>query len=216
MNNNSYYLVACGGHGRVVADSFIKTGKQLSGIIDPFLLEQSYVFGIKVIGGDEVLDALNPKNSILVNGFGLNIQHNIRKRKYEYWLDKFYTVEGVVHPSVEMGSECLIDISVQIMAGVILQNRTIIGKNTVLNTNCSVDHDCKIGDHVFIAPGAVICGNVSISDEVVVGAGAIILPGLRIGHGSLIGAGTVVTRNIEPYKKVIGKNISDIDDEKLA
>jgi hypothetical protein len=33
-----------------------------------------------------------------------------------------------------------------------------IGRHAVLNTNCSVDHDCQIGDFASVSPGAALAG----------------------------------------------------------
>ena len=48
------------------------------------------------------------------------------------------------------------------MAGVVIQSGSVIGDNVIVNTNASVDHDCRIGQHVHLAPGVVVCGNVCV------------------------------------------------------
>lgn len=92
------------------------------------------------------------------------------------------------------------------MAGVVIQNRAFIGRNVILNTRSSVDHDVSIGDNSIISPGAIICGNVKIGRNVFVGAGAVIIQNIQIGNGCIIGAGTVVRHNINDSLTSLGKN----------
>lgn len=92
----------------------------------------------------------------------------------------------------------------QVLAGSILGANARIGRQTILNTKASIDHDCIVGDGVHIAPGATICGEVAIGDCAFVGAGATVLPKLSIGSGAQIGAGAVVTRDIPSGATVLG------------
>jgi len=64
-------------------------------------------------------------------------------------------------------------------------------RGVILNTACSVDHHCRVGDYVHIAPGARIGGEVTIGDRALVGLGAIVLPRVTIGHDAVVGAGAV-------------------------
>ena len=55
-----------------------------------------------------------------------------------------------------------------IMAGVIIQPGVRIGKHVILNTGCTIDHDCVIEDYAHIAPGAHLCGNVRVGEGALV------------------------------------------------
>ena len=71
-----------------------------------------------------------------------------------------------------------------------------------------VAHDCVLGNYVTLSPGVKCNGNVKIGDNVFIGAGAIIRPGngdspLTIGDGAFIGMGTLITRDVEPYARVL-------------
>lgn len=46
---------------------------------------------------------------------------------------------------------------------------------------------------------------IIIEDNCWIGSGTIILDGVKIGKGSVIAAGTLISKNIEPYSKVIDK-----------
>ena len=89
-----------------------------------------------------------------------------------------------------------------------------IGDNCKIQCLVSIPPGWKIGNDVFIGPGVhfvndkelnmkrELIGGV-VEDYVKIGAGAIILP-VRLGKGSRIGAGAVVTKDVEPYKTVVG------------
>ena len=111
-----------------------------------------------------------------------------RKREAERLSGPFALL---VHPCAMVAQDVDIGDGTIVMAGVVVQPDTSIGRHCILNTNCSVDHDCILGDYVHIAPGAVLCGNVTVGEGALVGAGAVCVPGAVIPPWSLVKAGTV-------------------------
>lgn len=93
---------------------------------------------------------------------------------------------AIVSPTAEIGK------GAQIMAGAVIQAYAKIGMNTIVNTKASVDHDCIIGDHCHIAPGAVLCGSVVLGDGCFIGAGSVIVQGVKLNAGTFIPAGSLV------------------------
>ena len=53
---------------------------------------------------------------------------------------------------------------VQVMPGATAHKFTSIGKYCILNTNSTVDHECKLGDGVHVMGGVSIAGRVQIGD----------------------------------------------------
>ena len=89
------------------------------------------------------------------------------------------------------------------MAGAVVQSGSAIGDNVIVNTNVSVDHDCKIGQHVHLAPGVVLCGNVCVEELGHIGTGAKILQSIRVGAHALVSAGTLVKSDIKDSERSI-------------
>ncbi|MFN4287300.1 MAG: acetyltransferase [Brevundimonas sp.] len=87
---------------------------------------------------------------------------------------------------------------------VTLTSNIRIGRAFHANLYAYVEHDCRVGDFVTLAPGAMINGNVTLGDHVYVGAGAVIRQGLSIGEGAIIGMGAVITRNVPAGVTVVG------------
>lgn len=124
---------------------------------------------------------------------------------------------------------------------VLIRENTKIGDNVLVGTNSVIDGDSKIGNNVSIQTGVYITRYTTIEDGVFlgpfcvttndkymkygatlkgpvirqrarIGANSTIMPGTTIGEGAIVGAGSVVTRDVPPYKVVIGVPASVIKD----
>lgn len=93
---------------------------------------------------------------------------------------------------------------IQVMPGAIAHKFTSIGRQCILNTNATVDHECKLGDGVHVMGGASVAGRVTIGDFSTVGTNATILPDIIIGRYVYIGAGAVVTKDVGDNTVVVG------------
>lgn len=198
-------LIGGGGHGRVVLDALLANGTPVTGILDPRLKVGDRIFGVPVVGDDQFLARLSSSEVLLVNGIGANPCVHRRKKAFENFTSRGFSFMEARHPSAVTGAECALSESSQIMAGVVLQNRVRLGDNVVINTRASIDHDCTVGPHAFVAPGVVLSGDVSVGESVFIGAGAVVLPGVVIGAAAVIGAGAVVIEDV-PDKWVVAGN----------
>lgn len=205
------YLIACGGHGRVVLDALLATGKQIDGIIDAQLELGSLIFGVPVVGTDDFIKTLDPKKTELVNGLGSTKNTQARQEIFNRLTKMGFEFIGVQHLSATIGAECEIAVSTQIMAGAVLQNRVRTGENCVINTRASVDHDATIADHVVISPGAIISGSVKIGYGTLIGAGAVIIQGIEIGDNCVVGAGAVVRHSVNDSVTVVGNPATQLE-----
>ena len=198
------FLLGGGGHGRVVLDALISSGQNVAGILDPGLKVGDQIFGVPVMGSDELLAEVAAANVLLANGLGANPCVRSRKTLFENMKSRGFSFDVIRHPTAVIGLECNLGESSQIMAGAVLQNRVQAGVNTVINTRASIDHDSYIGAHAFVSPGVVLSGEVLVGESTFIGTGAVVLPGIEIGKHVVIGAGTVVTKNIPDGWVVVG------------
>ena len=81
---------------------------------------------------------------------------------------------------------------------------TTFNANNKLTSNVPSCPDCTIGDHVHIAPGVTLSGDVSVGACSHLGTGATVIQGVSIGSGCLVAAGAVVTKDIADGEKVRG------------
>jgi UDP-perosamine 4-acetyltransferase len=198
------YLLGGGGHGRVVLDALLSTGASVVGILDPALHSETLRFGISVLGDDDYLLRLKQADVLLVNGVGANPNTRPRADLYSSLCARGFLFEPVCHAAATIGHDCRRDNGSQVMAGAVLQPGVILGENAVVNTSGSIDHDCSIGAHCFVGPGAVLCGNVTVEMNVFIGAGAVVSPGVRIGEDAIVGAGAVVMDDVAESSILVG------------
>ena len=106
---------------------------------------------------------------------------------------KLYTA---IHPSAIIAEDVKIGTGSVIMAGVVINPGTVIGKNCIINTCSSLDHDNLLEDYVHISPGAHLAGTVTIKEGTWICTGAIVKNNITIGKNNIIGAGGVVIKDI--------------------
>lgn len=192
-------LLGGGGHARVLMEIITMSGEYLvAGILDSYLEAGTFINGVAVLGGDELLGGLREdgiKNACIAVG---SVRDNSkRKALYESVKAHGYRMPGLIHPKAVV-SETVTTISdgAQIMAGAIVQTGSRIGENTIINTGSIVEHDCTIGRNVHICPGVVVCGGSIIGDNSFIGAGATVIQGIEIGRDTVVGAGAVVRESL--------------------
>ncbi len=197
-------VIGGGGHARVVMDALRLRGVSMLGICDPALPPgTSGPFGVPVLGDDEAVAAFDPAQVDLVNGVGSIQSTQARRRVFEAFNRRGYRFAAVAHPSAIVAQDVTLDEGAQVMAGVIIQSGTAVGRNAIINTGARVDHDCRIGDHVHIAPGATLSGGVIVGEGTHVGVAAAVIQSVRLGRNCLIGAGTVVTRDVPDDTRLV-------------
>ena len=81
---------------------------------------------------------------------------------------------------------------------------TRIGRDTKLDCQVHVAHDCVVGERVRIAACAELSGRVDVGDDAFVGPNVSISNGLTIGPRAFVTLGSVVVRNVDPDQRVTG------------
>ena len=198
-------LIGAGGHARVLLDVLARCGVAVAGLTDADAGKHGKLLaGVRVLGGDKVLDKHPPASTILVNAMGSTESMSLRQKVYERLKAGGYRFLTLVHPSAVIASDAVLGEGVQVMAGAIVQPGAKIGVNSIVNTGAQVDHDCVIGAHVHLSPGVTLSGTVTVGDGTHVGTAATVVQGLRIGRGCLVAAGTVVTEDVADGERVAG------------
>ena len=115
-----------------------------------------------------------------------------------------YTVAKLIHPSSILGLDVRIDVGTVIMAGVVINSASRVGKGCILNTHCNVDHDNIIEDYVHISPGVNLAGSVVVGKASWIGIGSSISNNVKINCDCIIGAGAVVIHDLNESGTYIG------------
>ena len=135
---------------------------------------------------------------------GLNSNGQGRLELHEKLVNLGMQPVTLVHPSAIIASDAEIGEGSQIMAGVIVGPKATIGRQCIVNTKASVDHDNVIEDGAEISPGATLCGMVKVGSCAWIAAGATVLPLVQIGANAIVGAGAVVNKNVPENITVVG------------
>lgn len=198
-------LIGAGGHARVLIDVIRLTGRRILCLSEPEPpVDGERMYGVPVRDEHVVFGEHGPEDVQLVNGVG-SVGPAVRRREiFESLQARGYDFASIIHPSAIISSRATLCEGVQIMAGVVVQPGAKIGSDAILNTHCSIDHDCSIGAHAHIAPGVTLSGHVKVGPTAHLGTGATVIQGVSIGEGALIGAGAVVLRDVPAGVTAVG------------
>ena len=180
------YIFGAGGHGVVIAELAAALGHEVAGFIDDNPTRVgARVLGWPVLGG---IEAIPPGASVAL-GIGENAS---RREKLALAGQHGWALPVLIHPAAVISPSAELGAGTVVMALAAVNARARIGRGCILNTSCSVSHDCVLGDVVHISPGTHLAGTVTIGDNTLIGMGATILNGANC----TIGAGSVLVANL--------------------
>tara|TARA_B100000674_G_scaffold357657_1_gene300655 strand:- start:1401 stop:2021 length:621 start_codon:yes stop_codon:yes gene_type:complete len=197
-------LLGGGGHASVVVEILRLNKVEIIGVSDLSQQDKIIFEDIPVLDDDEIITKYKTNKVRLVNGIGPSTKSFNRQIINAKFIELGYEFLSAVHPSAIISKSAILEDGCQIMAGVIIQSRSTIGKNSVINTGATIDHDASIGEYCHVAPGAVICGSVFTGSNVFIGAGATVIENLSLGDKSLVAAGTTLRRNLLTEERYLG------------
>ncbi|EKB48616.1 acetyltransferase [Cecembia lonarensis] len=189
----SVFLFGYSGHAYVIIESLLDAGFHIAGYFD--LKETEFnPYNLPYLGFEKSVDVKSiVKDSLVFPAVGEN---NIRAKLIHFFevlnLKQFVLID----PSANVSNTALISVSTYIGKKVSINAQSKIGKGSIINTNSVIEHECKIGDYVHIAPGSVLCGNVTVGNSSFIGANTVIKQNTSICSKVTIGAGSVVVKNI--------------------
>jgi sugar O-acyltransferase (sialic acid O-acetyltransferase NeuD family) len=205
-------IIGAGGHGLVVADilraaraandangHYAQPFDIVGAVDDNPSLTGTRIFDIPVLGTTQHLSQI-PHDAIVV-AIGDNASRERMATEFVQRGESLFTARHP-HASVSAAVEC--GAGSMISAGAVIAPAVRIGTSVILNTRCSVDHECLIGSFAHIAPGVTLGGNVTIGARTLIGLGASVMPGRRIGANAIIGAGAVVVHDIPDDVVAVG------------
>jgi len=200
-------IIGASGHGKVVADIAIKMNKwqSIAFLDDDQSIKTS--MGLEVIG--KTADASTYKDEA---DFFVAIGSNATREKIqEKLIEQGSSVVSLIHPSAVIGSDVEIGIGSVVMAGVVVNSSSRIGKGCIVNTSSSLDHDNVIKDYVHISPGVMTAGSVEIGKSTWLGIGSVVSNNVNICNGCKVGAGAVVVKDITEPGTYVGVPVRRVD-----
>ena len=205
--NDSLIIIGASGHGKVVADIAMKMNKwkNISFLDDNLSLKT--IMGIPVIG-NSASAVQHAKHSDFFVAIGNN---STRERIQEGLLAQGTSIVSLVHPSAIIGTDVKVGIGTAIMAGVVINSSSVVGKGCIINSNSGLDHDNNIGDYVHISPRTHLAGTVKVGKGSWLGIGSVVSNNINICSGCKIGAGAVVVKDITESGTYVGVPVKKIN-----
>jgi len=197
------FIYGAGGHAKVIIDCIRSMKGEIAFVCDGNLLRKEETFMEYPLYKCETIEELIPLTRGLEAIVAIG-DNQVRTKIFQNLSKNDVSFLVVRHSRSWIGSGVIIKPGTAIMPNVVVNAQATIGQNCIINTAAVIEHDCQIGDHVHVAPTAVLCGGASVGEGTLIGVGAKILPGVKIGKQAIVGAGAAVTENVPDYAVVAG------------
>lgn len=199
-------IIGCSGHARVIIDILEQEGPyHIVGLLDSYKPPETELLGYRVFGTEEDLPALLAAR--VCEGGIVAIGDNWTRGKMVARIRQLapeFRFISAIHPSACIARDVQIGRGTAIMAAAVVNTGSRIGEFCILNTRCSIDHECVLGDFSSLAPGAVTGGRVQVGAYSAVAIGATISHEVKIGEHTVIGAGAIVMRDVPDHVVAYG------------
>lgn len=83
---------------------------------------------------------------------------------------------------------------------------TRIGSDNFLMAHCHVAHNCRLGNHLIMANGALLGGHVSLDDMAFISGNCLVHQFVRVGTLALMQGGSAISKDLPPYTIARGDN----------
>lgn len=100
---------------------------------------------------------------------------------------------------LRIGARNVIREYVQIHRGTAPASATVIGNDNFLMATSHIGHNCRLGDHVILANGALLGGYVEVGDNVFISGNCVVHQFVRIGDYALMRGLSATSRDVPPY-----------------
>jgi sugar O-acyltransferase (sialic acid O-acetyltransferase NeuD family) len=195
------------GQAKVVRPIIERNGARVVAVFDDTPGLRSPFDDVPVFLGDAGFKAWLAEHGSEGVGFCVAIGNphgRVRLRLHERLVSAGLVPTTIAHHTACIEPNAVIGEGSQLMAGAFVGAEARIGRQCIINTKASVDHEDVLEDGVEIAPGATLCGSVHVDINGWICAGATVLPRIRIGADAIVGAGAVVTRHVDAGTVVVG------------
>jgi UDP-N-acetylglucosamine acyltransferase len=103
---------------------------------------------------------------------------------------------------LKIGSHNVFRELVQVHRGTTPGSSTVIGNDNYLMATSHVGHNCRLGDHIVIANGALLAGHVGVGDSAFISGNCVVHQFVRVGELSLMRGLSGASRDVPPYSIV--------------
>ena len=185
-------LIGGGGHCVSVIDVIENDNKfNILGILDSNIKENN-VLGYKILGGDNLIPKLVNENTYFLITVGQIKSYSTRKKIAEILIENKAKLATIISTLAYVSKHATIGEGSIIMNGAVVNAKSTIGKNCIINTKSNVEHGVSRGDFCHLSTCAVINGDSVIENGTFIGSNATISNDVSIKENSIISAGKFI------------------------
>jgi sugar O-acyltransferase (sialic acid O-acetyltransferase NeuD family) len=165
--------------------------------VDRDYLPAEGLLGLPVVPFDEVEGHFPPSEYKMFVGISFQKVNMVREEKYlqaklkGYGFISFVSSKAITWPGLMIGENSFIG------ANCTVEPFVKIGNNVSVTTSVVVGHHAVLHDHCFVAPGATILGGCSVGSHCLIGANATIKENVTVARECVIGMGVSITKNTQ-------------------
>ncbi len=213
-------IFGCSGHAKVAVDILESNGDyKLIGFIDKNVPQNTNVLDYKVIGDESLLPILMKEYKF--NKGVVGIGDNFVRSKVVNFIKKIapdFQFINCIHKSAKLSRYTKFGVGNVVMPGVCINASSIIADHCILNTNSSLDHDCRMESFSCLSPNSAVGGDCFIGKYSYVGIGASIFHGVSIDENCVVGGGSILNKNAisnsiyygNPAKRISSRKLGDV------
>lgn len=153
--------------------------------------------GLPLVPFSRVEKQFDPVLHQMIIAMGFIEMNDLRIRKYLEAKQKGYRFASLVHDSVLMHTDVVIEENCIILDHVSIHPGCRIGRGTFISSNVNIGHDCIFGEANWINSGVSIAGGCNIGAGCFFGVNSSAGHGLHIGARNFIAANTLINRHTE-------------------
>lgn len=191
------FIIGAGGVGSHLAWNLkdYHAGYRLAGILD----DNASTWGMHPCG----VEITGPVEALLTAGpcaAAIAIAHPATKKSIVGRLSQapHLSFPSFISPHAWVSRNVIIEQGVIIYPGVRINHGSHLGAFSLINMNCAIGHDCRIGSCSSLAPGVNLGGFTCIDKGVDVGIGSATVQSVRIGADAVIGGNAMVLDHVPP------------------
>ncbi|MCI5144110.1 MAG: acetyltransferase [Candidatus Electrothrix sp. AR3] len=207
-------IVTAGGFGREVHYLIEEINNEASDkwsiqgyVDDDKKMEGQIINGLPVIGTIESLQKINKKTAVVIAAGKPAVRRKILQKIAS---NKKLYYPNLIHPTITLMPSNTIGRGNIICKGTIITVNVNIDDLNIINLNCTIGHDVRIGKFCTLAPNINLSGCSHVGDYTELGTNVIVIPGVSIGTNSIIGAGAVVTKDIQSSVLAVGMPAKEV------
>jgi UDP-N-acetylglucosamine acyltransferase len=86
------------------------------------------------------------------------------------------------------------------------EGETLIGSHNFLMQHSHVAHNCRMGEHVILAGGALLAGHVTVQDRAFISGNCLVHQFTRVGTLALMQGGSAISKDLPPFTVALRDN----------